>query len=248
MSFINKIKNELEAQVAARELCYGALEKMPQGRLVTKCRSNSNLEHYLRLSASVPLQYLGSNDKNLIKQLQQKREFENQLKALNNNIPLLERVISKYISIDSVFSDIHSGPQVHASQNHYKQEELIYLTSAGIYVRSKGEAIIIDVLWQRRIPFYYEKKLILFDENGQKVVVYPDITILLSQRELLLWEHNGMLSNEEYRRRNNRKMELYFLNGFYQPKNLIVTADGPNGEFSIPDIYRIVDGLILPRL
>lgn len=248
MSFINKIKNELEAQVAARELCYGALEKMPQGRLVTKCRSNSNPEHYLRLSASVPLQYLGSNDKNLIKQLQQKREFENQLKALNNNIPLLERVISKYISIDSVFSDIHSGPQVHASQNHYKQEELIYLTSAGIYVRSKGEAIIIDVLWQRRIPFYYEKKLILFDENGQKVVVYPDITILLSQRELLLWEHNGMLSNEEYRRRNNRKMELYFLNGFYQPKNLIVTADGPNGEFSIPDIYRIVDGLILPRL
>ena len=248
MSFINKIKNELEAQVAARELCYGALEKMPQGRLVTKCRSNSNPEHYLRLSASVPLQYLGSNDKNLIKQLQQKREFENQLKALNNNIPLLERVISKYISIDSVFSDIHSGPQVHASQNHYKQEELIYLTSAGIYVRSKGEAIIIDVLWQRRIPFYYEKTLILFDENGQKVVVYPDITILLSQRELLLWEHNGMLSNEEYRRRNNRKMELYFLNGFYQPKNLIVTADGPNGEFSIPDIYRIVDGLILPRL
>ena len=248
MSFIDKIKNELEAQVAARELCFGALEKMPQGGLVRKCRSNSNPEDYLRLSASVPLQYLGSNDKNLIKQLQQKREFENQLKALNNNIPLLERVISKYISIDSVFSDIHSGPQVHASQNHYKQEELIYLTSAGIYVRSKGEAIIIDVLWQRRIPFYYEKKLILFDENGQKVVVYPDITILLSQRELLLWEHNGMLSNEEYRRRNNRKMELYFLNGFYQPKNLIVTADGPNGEFSIPDIYRIVDVLILPRL
>ena len=77
-------------------------------------------------------------------------------------------------------------------------------------MRSKGEAIIIDVLWQRHIPFYYEKKLILFDEKGQKVVVYPDITILLSQRELLLWEHNGMLSNEEYRRRNNRKMVLYF--------------------------------------
>ena len=183
---------------------------MPQGRLITKCRSNSNPEHYLRLSASVPLQYLGSNDKNLIKQLQQKREFENQLKALNNNIPLLERVISKYISIDSVFSDIHSAPQVRASQNLYKKDELIYLTSAGIYVRSKGEAIIIDVLWQRHIPFYYEKKLILFDEKGQKVVVYPDITILLSQRELLLWEHNGMLSNEEYRRRNNRKMVLYF--------------------------------------
>ncbi len=248
MNFIEQIKNQLEVQRAARELYYEVLEKMPQGRLITKCRSNSNPEHYLRLSASVPLQYLGSNDKDLIKQLQQKKEYENQLKALNNNIPLLERVITKYISPDSVFSDIDSDPPVHASQNLYKKNELIYLTSAGIYVRSKGEAIIIDILWQRRIPFYYEKKLILFDENGQKVVVYPDITILLSQRELLLWEHNGMLSNEEYRRRNNRKMELYFLNGFYQPKNLIVTADGPNGEFSIPDIYRIVDGLILPRL
>ena len=248
MNFIDRIKSELEVQAAARELCHDALKKMPQGRLITKCRSNSNPEHYLRLSASVPLQYLGSNDKDLIKLLHQKREFENQLKALNNNIPLLERVITKYISLESVFSDIHSAPQVRASQNLYKKDELIYLTSAGIYVRSKGEAIIIDVLWQHNIPFYYEKKLILFDEKGQKVVVYPDITILLPQRELLLWEHNGMLSNEEYRRRNNRKMELYFLNGFYPPKNLIVTADGPNGEFSIPDIYRIVDGLILPLL
>lgn len=248
MNFIEQIKNELEIQRAARELYCEVLEKMPQGRLITKCRSNSNPEHYLRLSSSVPLQYLGSNDKDLIKQLQQKKEYENQLKALNNNIPLLERVITKYISPDSVFSDIDSGPQVHASQNLYKKDKLIYLTSAGIYVRSKGEAIIIDVLWQRRIPFYYERKLALLDENGEVVIIYPDITIPISKKEFIIWEHNGMLTNEEYRRRNNRKMELYFLNGFYQPKNLIVTADGPNGEFSIPDIYRVVDGLILPRL
>ena len=82
MSFIDRIESELEVQTASRELCYDALKKMPQGRLITKCRSNSNPEHYLRLSASVPLQYLGSNDKDLIKLLQQKREFENQLKAL----------------------------------------------------------------------------------------------------------------------------------------------------------------------
>lgn len=112
MNFIDRIKSELEVQAAARELCHDALKKMPQGRLITKCRSNSNPEHYLRLSASVPLQYLGSNDKDLIKLLHQKREFENQLKALNNNIPLLERVITKYISLDSGFSDIHSGPEV----------------------------------------------------------------------------------------------------------------------------------------
>lgn len=82
MSFIEQIKSEMEAQTAARELYNEALEKMPQGRLITKCRSNSSQEHYLSLSPSKPLQHLGSNDKDLIKLLQQKREFENQLKAL----------------------------------------------------------------------------------------------------------------------------------------------------------------------
>ena len=38
MSFIDRIKSELEVQTAARELCYDALKKMPQGRLITKCR------------------------------------------------------------------------------------------------------------------------------------------------------------------------------------------------------------------
>ena len=38
MNFIDRIKSELEVQAAARELCHDALKKMPQGRLITKCR------------------------------------------------------------------------------------------------------------------------------------------------------------------------------------------------------------------
>lgn len=248
MSFIDKIKSELEVQAAARELCFDALKKMPQGRLITKCRSNSQSEHYLYNSSSEPVKYLGKKDSALITQLQQKKVFEMGIKALDNNIPLLEQVVKKYIPYDFTSQNNPPDANVHASQNSFREEDLIYLTSAGIYVRSKGEAIIVDVLWQRRIPFYYERKLALLDENGEIVIIYPDITIPISKKEFIIWEHNGMLTNEEYRRRNNRKMELYFLNGFYQPKNLIVTVDGPNGEFSIPDIYRVVDGLILPLL
>ena len=48
------------------------------------------------------------------------------------------------------------------------------------------------------------------DENGQKVALYPDITIPTSKNEFIIWEHHGMLANEDYRRRNNRKMVLYF--------------------------------------
>ena len=248
MNFIDNIRNELEIQRAARELYCEVLEKMPQGRLITKCRSNSQYEHYLYNSSSEPMKYLGKKDSALITQLQQKKVFEMGIKALDNNIPLLEQVVKKYIPYDFTSQSDPPDTNVHVSQNSFRKEDLIYLTSAGIYVRSKGEAIIIDVLWQRRIPFYYERKLALLDENGEIVIIYPDITIPISKKEFIIWEHNGMLTNEEYRRRNNRKMELYFLNGFYQPKNLIVTADGPNGEFSIPDIYRVVDGLIRPLL
>lgn len=243
MSFIDNIRNELEAEKSSRKIYRKVLENLPEGRLITKCRSNSRCEHYLYSSPSEPVRYLGEKDSLLISQLRQKKSYESGIKALNNNIPLLEHVIRKYIPYES-----QSDPRMYASQNNFKNEELVYLTTAGIYVRSKSEAFIIDVLWQRRVPFYYEKRLVLLDENGKKVALYPDITIPVSGKELLLWEHNGMLKNESYRQRNNRKMELYFLNGFYQPKNLIVTADGPNGEFSIPDIYRVVDGLILPLL
>lgn len=177
MSFIKQIKSELEAQTAARELYYKALEKMPQGRLITKCRSNSNQEHYLSLSPSAPLQYLGKKDSTLIMQLQQKKLYEIGIKSFNNNIPLLDQVVRKYIPYDITFQNDPPDTKVHTSQNNFREEKLVYLTSAGVYVRSKGEAIIIDVLWQRNIPFYYEKRLILLDENGQKVAIYPDITI-----------------------------------------------------------------------
>lgn len=97
MNFIDNIRNELEIQMAARELYCEALEKMPQGRLITKCRSNSQSEHYLYNSSSEPMKYLGKKDRALITQLQQKKVLETGIKALDNNIPLLEQVVNKYI-------------------------------------------------------------------------------------------------------------------------------------------------------
>lgn len=250
-SFIDNVNDELELQLSLRGFYEKELKCFPEGSLITKKRSNSCCEHYLYTSADDAMQYLGKKDLALISQLRQKKIYESGLKALNNNIPMLDKLVRNYMPYDYIPLD--SKPAVPAasdicSRNRFRNDGLIYLTSAGIYVRSKGEAIIVDVLWQRGIPFFYEKALALIDENGNVVIVYPDFTIPISKRSFLVWEHNGMLLNEDYRKRSNRKMHLYFINGFYQPKNLIITSDGPNGEFSIPDIHRIVDGLILPLL
>jgi hypothetical protein len=41
---------------------------------------------------------------------------------------------------------------------------------------------------------------------------------------------------------------LYFMNGIYQPVNLIVTCDGPDGGTDMEAIARIVKGVILPQV
>lgn len=247
MNIVDTIKKELGNEKVMCEIYEKALCRLPQGSLITKHRTASRCEYYHCLSSRDDMRYLSVKDRHLISQLQQKGLYEKALKACRNNIPVLERTARRLISFDDILLDSH--PIGHLSNhNSFRKEELIFLAASGLYVRSKGEALITDILWQQGIHFYYEKKLILIDENGNIVILYPDFTIPVSRNEFIIWEHNGMLKNPEYRQRNNRKMELYFLNGYYQPKNLIITSDGPNGEFSVPDIQRVVDGLILPLL
>ena len=83
---------------------------------------------------------------------------------------------------------------------------------------------------------YYEKRLILYDENGRQRTVYTDFTIPLIMDYVMYWEHNGLLDDEVYLQRNIDKLRLYHLNGIYQPKNLIITADKPGGgiAFAVP--------------
>lgn len=76
---------------------------------------------------------------------------------------------------------------------------------------------------------YYEKKKILRDQLGRKKIVYIDFEIPPAPGFEMGWEHNGLLDDETYLERNVEKLRLYHLNGIYQPKKLIITADKPGG-------------------
>lgn len=87
----------------------------------------------------------------------------------------------------------------------FLDEKLIYLTENGDLVRSKSEWIIADKLRAAGIKYQYEQPLVL---DG--VERLPDFTIRDEDAGTVwYWEHNGMLSDAEYKKRWQRKEAAY---------------------------------------
>lgn len=91
------------------------------------------------------------------------------------------------------------------SKSVFLDEKLIYLTENGDLVRSKSEWIIADKLRAAGIKYQYEQPLVL---DG--IERLPDFTIRDEDAGTIwYWEHNGMLSDDEYKKRWKRKEAAY---------------------------------------
>lgn len=95
---------------------------------------------------------------------------------------------------------------------------------------------------------HYEKKLVLLDENRERKVRYPDFTLPVAAGNEWYWEVKGRFQEEGYRQRDTETERLYHLNGIYEPKNLIVTKDGPDGSFHTDGVIRIIEGILRPQM
>ena len=103
----------------------------------------------------------------------------------------------------------------------YRSDELIHRSLCGIFVRSKSELAIADLLYSYGIRFHYEKRLKL----GLSYVL-PDFTIYPGiRRQTIYWEHCGLLDNELYQESFRKKLVRYFCNGLWPGLNLICTYD-----------------------
>lgn len=245
MDFFTALRDELDTQQRLQKLYTDRLALMPEGTLWTKRRNDGN-QYYLKLSHSPPQYLRKKSDKKLISQLESKPFLIRNLSRINHNIPLLSELSSSYLPL---FTDTICEPvDFTESENPAYPEALIFNTHFGLKVRSKSEAMIADALYTFQVPQLYEHKLVLADSFGQPYDVYPDFTIPLLDGSYIYWEHKGLMSDPKYRKRNAWKEELYFINGIYPPKNLIITMDGPHQEFDVQDIHRIIKGSILPRL
>ena len=92
-----------------------------------------------------------------------------------------------------------------SNQSVFLDKNLIYRTDRGELVRSKSEWIIADKLHRAGIDYQYEQPL-----NLDGVERFPDFTIVDDDSgKTWYWEHNGMLSNPEYKARWLRKLDAY---------------------------------------
>ncbi|OAI01249.1 RNA helicase [Methylomonas methanica] len=113
------------------------------------------------------------------------------------------------------------------NQSVFLDNNLIYRTERGELVRSKSEWIIADKLHAAGIDYQYEQPLQL---GG--IERFPDFTIVDDDSgNTWYWEHNGMLSNEEYRQRWSRKLDAYRQQGILP----LSEGGGENGTLLITE-------------
>jgi len=113
-------------------------------------------------------------------------------------------------------------------------ENLIHKTDKGHMVRSKSELIIANLLHGEKTNYEYEQPL-----DGTKVLGrwHPDFSLAVAVGDRVIWEHLGMMHDDEYVRGWKWKLEWYQKNGYELGKNLF-TSEERKGEGLKMDVLR----------
>ncbi len=233
---------ELEILLKQNERDLERLKDFAKYRIKTSL-SNGCIQYYLKDEKSGKWKYVKKDQYKLIEKIIQ-REYESQVnKTITKQHIALTEFLEGYDikSISNVYDSLSKArrkmvkPIIETKENYiarwleehpgrknpYPEEGTIY-TSSGVFVRSKSEKIIAELLEKNGIPYSYECGLAL--NNGR--VVYPDFTILnVRLRKTLYWEHLGLVGLDEYACKNLQKINDYDRSGFCAGDNLIVTME-----------------------
>lgn len=166
--------------------------------------SSKNIRKYLKAYTKEPSEFIKS------KYFAEYKRLTDEYYP-DSNIALQEQLNKKYETLEP-------DPTTHKIE-----------TSAGIMVRSKSEAIILDMLYALGIPFVYEPKITLPDGK----VVYPDFIIVdpCTHAEYM-WEHLGLLDKQSYVDNTFRKLAALNELGWYIGINLIITSETDTHKFA----------------
>lgn len=117
----------------------------------------------------------------------------------------------------------------------------VLLTSSGIQVRSKSEICIAEIMIKLHIPHRYEASR----QIGSKQF-YPDFTCLnLRTRQEFIWEHFGLMDNQEYEENAVSKIKYYQRNGYIPGQNLIITFEDKKHPFTAAEAEEIVRAYLI---
>jgi hypothetical protein len=117
-------------------------------------------------------------------------------------------------------------------------ENLIHKTEKGHMVRSKSELVIANLLYREGITYDYEQPL-----DGEKVLgrLHPDFSFADAAGDRILWEHLGMMHDDEYVRGWKWKLEWYQKNGFVLNQNLFATEERRGQGLNMAALKALAD-------
>lgn len=126
-------------------------------------------------------------------------EIESKREYKHNLLDYLVYLLDNFDTSNSLHQEI--GRYLGVSKHLLNK---IHKTESGIWVRSKSEVIIVNILYRSNIDFQYEEKLFYNDTQWKE----PDFTIR-HNGSVWYWEHLGLLGNEQYNESWQEKRKIY---------------------------------------
>ena len=240
LDYVKNRKQWLESLIGKKE---AELSTAPEGHLRVLDRK-TYAEYYWRTKASDPNgKFLPKKKWNIARGLAQKDYDSKLVSTAKKELKLITKYLdfAEANDMSKVFDDLSNKRKELVKPFRLPDEDYIkiwterdydrmgfendsaeYYSNNGIRVRSKSEIIIANMLEKYNVPFRYEYPLKL----NRKWTVRPDFTCLnVRTRQEFIWEHFGMMDDEEYANKNITKISNYEEGGYLSGRNLIMTFE-----------------------
>ena len=256
-----QLKAKINANVLTKNILLQKTSNNPEGSLV-KSTINGTKRFYWYHDGQ--REYINKQKKELLQALAQKyyntkalKELEHQTAELKKALKIIDKLENEDVT-DYVYESLPQEIKELTNKENFTDEyaknwqaikynrkpvskDIPFYTAKNEHVRSKSELIIANMLKDRDIPYHYECP---FDLGGRPIT--PDFLILNKRtKEVFIWEHFGMMDNEEYNEKALNKIEEYIANDYHLGKRLITTFESSKIHLNIQIISKLIAEYLL---
>lgn len=166
--------------------------------------------------------------------------WDDSVSGIIGHLPRVCREVCREGFRDPRLEELKAWASADYPKNTYPLSESANYAKDGTRVRSKGEALWYNLLLEAGIPFRYECKITVVDENGWEVELCPDFMIQCYDGTMIIIEHLGGLKSAKYRSDLTAKLYYYQKEGYVIGDNLFLTSDDADHNTSSEMIARKV--------
>lgn len=156
----------------------------------------------------------------------------------------MRRSTNLFVPPDPVLVEVGTGGLEKLKRRQFMEDKLIHRSAAGDMLSSKNEVIIADALHDARkdlgIKYIAEPEIDIIGQTRS-----PDFVVQDRAGGIWYWEHLGMLTEDAYVARWERKVALYRQAGIISRDErpdgkLVVTRSGIDGSIDSQAVRRLI--------